>query len=198
MHCQITTGKISFPLEELLLSKLLAHPRKVSRERSRCREPALQDCGVGSQLMESVFGDPSSFRNKPDTWRASQQLHQLTWEQRIVNCKLSHTLCLYSPYLLLSTSNLFLASPHCTNACRCSRLYLWPGRNKNAVKSACAWYSLKPGPLQISQRPANTLRTALQQSWADPVANSQTGPSTYQHLSDTTERLFQDCCRAFF
>lgn len=46
--------------------------------------------------MESVvFGDPSSFGNKPDTGRARQQLHQLTREQRIVNCKLSHMLSFF-------------------------------------------------------------------------------------------------------
>lgn len=54
-----------------------------------------------------MFGDPSSFKNKPDTSRASQQLHLLTREQRIVNCKLSHMLSLFSLssfYLLLTSS----------------------------------------------------------------------------------------------
>lgn len=70
-------------------------------------------------------------------------------------------------------------------------------QNKNAVKWACAWNSSELGPLQINQRLANILSTALQQNWADPAADSQTGPPpTHQHLSDTTERLFGDCCRA--
>ncbi|KAF2980831.1 hypothetical protein EK904_011116, partial [Melospiza melodia maxima] len=39
---------------ENLMHYTKAHPRKVSRDRRRCREPELHACGAGSQLMESV------------------------------------------------------------------------------------------------------------------------------------------------
>lgn len=173
----------------------------MSRERSRCREAVLHKCRVGLLLTESVaFGDPSSFGNKPDARRTSQQLHQLPREQRPSNCKLSHTvfifvlsifLFLLFPHLLLLAPSrlhhiaiIFADAPHST---------FDQDGNNNAVKRACVWDSWELGPVQISHRLAVTVSAALQQSWADPVTGSQTGSiPCHWHFSDTSERLFRE------
>lgn len=74
----------------------------MSRERRRWREVALHKCGAGSLLTESVvFGDPSSCRNEPDTWRASQQLPV---EHGVSKCKLLHTAFVFVVPILLFLS----------------------------------------------------------------------------------------------
>lgn len=180
---QLPLERSHSPWKSYIWARSYAHPRNVSRERSRCREAVLHKCGVRSLLTESaVFGDPSSFGNKPDTRRASQQLHQLRSRNRGQQTANIHILlCLCSPHSShpfaspLATSNLFMAPPYCNGICRCSALHLRSGWKQQCTEKSLCLRLMRSGSSPIGHRLAITVSAALQQSWTDPAADSQTG-----------------------
>lgn len=182
-HCYIFPYTVNLPLdkshalrESCFWARSYAHPRNVSRERSRCREVARHRRGEGSLLGESVvLGDPSSWRNKSDTRKASRrlatELHGF-----------AHHVCPDSPQLpFLFASPLAISNPpvallHGDSIWHENADALYStfdqGGNSKPVRKSYVWDLWELGSVQISHSLAIPVRAALQLSWADPAADS--------------------------